>query len=623
MERRNFLSYGLSIPGLWSIRSALAQPVAGPRAAVVIGVDKAGDLPILRAAKSGARKVAEWLTGEGFDVNLFVDGDKPVRVAELFDAINAAVARGNLSQLVVYFAGHGFINSYSEHWMLSLAPDNPNEAVSLLESVALARQSAIPNVVFISDACRSRSDSLRTERVRGSLIFPNSRSPSATPSDVDQFLATLVGDSSFEVAVTESVGAYEGIYTGAFLDAYLRPDASMVRTIDGKRVVPNAQLKSYLAREVPLRAERVSIRLKQRPDTQVMSGDATYIGHAVTIEPPPPPIPASGVVVSPAPAPAPATLIDVAAERLGRVGVATVAGDRGRLSEESINAAARTTGFDSARNVLVLARGIPTGWDAKSGFVLTGQRLEAVVINPRVRGDFANAGNPNSLSSRVEVELRGTQAASVALRFADGTGTVLAAIEGYIGNVVVDAGGVNSVSYAPARSDWRYQEYAHNEARIAELHSLVATAARFGVFRIEGARETRNRSAAQMADRIRVLKGIDPTLGIYAAYAYADAGLLNQVQSVMSYMKDDLRVDLFDVAMLSGALSGRPPGDPNGPVPFVPMLSQGWALLRVKNARLPDSVVSAQDHLRPGLWTTLGRDGMRVVESALREGRVR
>ena len=119
------------------------------------------------------------------------------------------------------------------------------------------------------------------------------------------------------------------------------------------------------------------------------------------------------------------------------------------------------------------------------------------------------------------------------------------------------------------------------------------------------------------------MKGIDPTLGIYAAYAYADAGLLNQVQSVMSYMKDDLRVDLFDVAMLSGALSGRPPGDPNGPVPFVPMLSQGWALLRVKNARLPDSVVSAQDHLRPGLWTTLGRDGMRVVESALREGRVR
>jgi hypothetical protein len=175
----------------------------------------------------------------------------------------------------------------------------------------------------------------------------------------------------------------------------------------------------------------------------------------------------------------------------------------------------------------------------------------------------------------------------------------------------------------PSKSNWMFQEYAHNEARIAELHALVATAARFGVFRIDGPRDARNRAASQMADRIRILKGIDPTLGIYAAYAYADAGLLNQVRSVMGYMKDELRVDLFDVAMLAGVLTGRPPGDPNGPVPFVPMLSQGWGLLRVKDARLPESVLAAQDHLRPGLWTTIGADGMRIVAGALRDGRLR
>lgn len=621
MQRRTLLACGLPIPGLWAARSLLAQPVAGPRAAVVIGVDKAGDLPILRAAKSGARTVAQWLAAEGFDVKLFVDDGKPVKAGELFDAIHAIVSRGNSSQLVVYFAGHGFINSYSEHWMLSQAPDNPNEAVSLVESVALARQSAIPNVVFISDACRSRSDSLRTERVRGSLIFPNRGAAPAAPSDVDQFLATLVGDASWEVSVSESAGAYEGIYTAAFLDAYRHPDPAMVRTIDGRRVVPNSQLKNYLAREVPKRAQQVSIRLNQRPDTQVMSGEATYIGLAAA--PDAPPNPASGVDTQPAARVLVPTIQEVAGARLGSVGVPTIAVDRTRLSEESINGAARDTGFDSTRSAIALSRGLPAQVTSKCGFAITGQRLLATASSPRVRADFANGGDARPQSALVEIDLRDTRAGSVALQFADGTGTVLAAIDGFIGNVVVVDGGVNSVSYVPARSNWMFDEYKHNEARIAELHALVATAARFGVFRIDGPRDARNRSAAQMADRIRILKGIDPTLGIYAAYAYADAGLVNQVRSVMGFMKDELRADLFDVAMLAGTLSGRTPGDPQGPVPFVPMLSQGWGLLRVKDARLPDAVRAAHDDLRPGLWTTLGREGMRIVADALRDGRLR
>ena len=420
--------------------------------------------------------------------------------------------------------------------------------------------------------------------------------------------------------MAESAGAYEGVYTNAFLDAYRHPDATMVRTVDGKRVVPNGQLKAYLAREVPRRAQQVSIRLNQRPDTQVMSSEATYIGQAANPDPPTPP--ASGIVI-PAPGAAAVTILDVAGARLDRAGVATVAVDRSRLSEESINGAARATGFDSARNAIVVARGLPAQLSARSGFAVSGQRLTAVVCSPRVRADFANGGTAGTLSALVEIDLRNTRAGTVALEFADGSGTVLAAIDGFIGNVVVDGGGVASVSFVPARSNGMYEEYARNEVRIGELHALVATSARFGVFRIGGPRETRNRSASQLADRIRIMKGIDPTLGIYAAYAYADAGLPNQVRSVMDYMRGDLGVDLFDVAMLSGALSGRAPGDPNGPVPFVPMLSQGWGLLRVKDARLPEAVLSAQDHLRPGLWTTLARDGMRIVGNALREGRLR
>jgi len=231
----------------------------------VIGVDKAGDLPKLHGAASGARQVSDWLRGEGFNVTLFADGDGSVRVNDVYDAVAAIVNRGTTEQLVVYFAGHGFISNYSEFWMLSNAPGNPNEAVSMRESIELAKASAIPNVVFISDACRSRADSIGTERVRGSLIFPNRSLNPSSVADVDVFLATLVGDSAFEVPVSTSAPEYEGIYTRAFLGAFIEPDNSMVRTVNGLLVVPNNHMKAYLEREVRRRAEAVSIQLRQVP----------------------------------------------------------------------------------------------------------------------------------------------------------------------------------------------------------------------------------------------------------------------------------------------------------------------------------------------------------------------
>src|SRR5262249_25505304 len=74
---------------------------------------------------------------------------------------------------------------------------------------------------------------------------------------------------------------------------------------------------------------------------------------------------------------------------------------------------------------------------------------------------------------------------------------------------------------------------------------------------IEGDRETRTAVAQRLADQIRVLKGIDPTLGVYAAYAYADANLTDQTRSVRSFMQGDLGIDLFDVALLAGVGVGR------------------------------------------------------------------
>src|SRR5438046_3122848 len=173
MKRRQFLAAGFSMAGAIATRSANGQVAPANRAAVVIGVDKVGGFQPLRAASSGAKSVADWLKLEGFDVKLIVDDTGPVRAADLKAAIKTLIDRGTLDQLVIYFAGHGVVNAFNtEFWLLSGAPDDLDEAVSLKESRDIARNFGIRNVVFISDACRSDADSLRIGAIRGSVVFP-------------------------------------------------------------------------------------------------------------------------------------------------------------------------------------------------------------------------------------------------------------------------------------------------------------------------------------------------------------------------------------------------------------------------------------------------------------------
>lgn len=612
MRRRSLVLLAASVAAI----RGHAQPSPPQRAAVVIGVDRAGDLRPLRAAAGGARKVAAWLRREGFDpVVELVDDPGPVTVAQVFAAVGPLVDRGTVKQLVIYFAGHGFINGYSEHWMLSGAPDNPNEAVSLIESVALARQSGIPHVVFISDACRSRSDSLRTERVRGSLIFPNARSAPPLPSDVDQFLATLVGDPSWEVPLDQSASAYEGVYTATFLDAYRTAKADMVRTVGDLVVVPNGKLKDYLAREVPLRAADAWITLKQRPDSQVASGELSYIGRYL----PDTVLTGNG----PSSAQQRPDIQTLAQVQLSANGLNVQAhGWKPPIMGGDSWSTTSDTEFSTVRGRIANARGLPDTFSARCGLSISGAHVERVTTPLGVTSGFVNSGGSSRQSALVEISLHNRPAASVCIQFSNGDGSVLAALDRFVGNVTVDESGVSNVSYIPARSSSLYESYEHERERLERLHAVVAASARFGVFRIEAAKESKESVARNIADNIRMLKGIDPTLGLYAAYAYFDAGLPGQVRSVNDAMRSNLSgIKLFDAAMLAGQLQGRDAGEDT--FPFVPMLSQGWSLLRVKGVRVSEELAAMRDNMRNALWLTLRREGVEFAAKAMSTDRIR
>ncbi|MCP9629484.1 caspase family protein [Rhodopseudomonas palustris] len=616
MRRRDFIAGGLTLSAALALRGAGAQQTV--RGAVVIGVDKAGDLPKLNGATAGAKAVAAWLRGEGFEVKLFVDGGGPVKADDLFDAVTEFVERGTLDQLVLYFSGHGFLSGFSEVWMLSGAPQNPNQAIVLAECVALARESAIPSVVLISDACRSRPDTFEAGRVRGSVIFPNRPPARNVRAAVDWFLATLPGSPAYELATAQSAAAFEGIYTSALLQAYQSPTQEMVRTIDGVRVVPNRLLQPYLEAEVARRAREKSLTLFQRPDSYVLSDEKVYIGRVVEQ-------PHTTAMRMKLPG-----LGDIATSALNKVGVNNLIRpwvaerptvDTKELAKNSDDvvvraAAAHAEDFSRVQATIRAANssvGTPEGVASSSTLRVFGRRVVEAVAAGGARAVIDDGAGAVGASSAVRVSLPDGRAVSVAIRFADGSGTVLVALRRYDCNVTVGSGGVADANYVPVGRA--------PDDRISDLHAAVATSAQFGVFRIEGDRDTINRNARAFGDRIRVGKSFDPTLGLYAAYAYAQADLIDQVRSVEEYMRGDLEFDLFDVAMLAR----RPSGDGRSPrvMPFCPLLTQGWSMLRVLQVNLAPEVDRARDYLGGALWTTFGPKGMDILIPAINSGALR
>jgi hypothetical protein len=114
MKRRHVLSLVGAAASAPAARVALSQGRGVSRAAVVIGVDKAGWLPPLSAAASGAREVADWLQAEGMTVKRLIDNGREVRASEVFDAIAELVSLGTLEQLTLP-------GQYSIWWRLKSA----------------------------------------------------------------------------------------------------------------------------------------------------------------------------------------------------------------------------------------------------------------------------------------------------------------------------------------------------------------------------------------------------------------------------------------------------------------------------------------------------------------------
>lgn len=611
------------------------------RVAIVIGVNKPGVLAPLKGAVSDAKAFADWLKKQDFEVKTFTDDVGAVTFADVRAEINRVVRAQTYTQIVIYFAGHGFQSGGSEVWLLSGAPEDDAEAISIDASVVLARESGLGSVVFISDACRSIAKEMQSGRVFGRSVFPNLPLNAATRPDIDRLFATLPSRVAVEAAEATDKARRGGVFTREFMKCYLDPPAEIVQRVPketGPEVVTNRKLKGRIRVLVEDAAFNELPQAGQLPEFILESEDA-YVGRVERG------VAAGEMKFS---LPGLGSITGLAKEigsmmhefaRPGERGARRKVARRSReapsvvaLAQEAIAvasqtgevaaaaAAARDTGHDTEISDAITRYGADVSvhhFETRTGFSVTGAAV-VKAVSPTFPAE-----NLGSQLVRLQPEQAGAPSASVLIVFDNGNGVVLPGLRGYIGHVFVEGGVVANVNYVPSdNSGPRWDDYQRVQPKVEALRASVAAAAGLGVFYVAP------RQAQDFADKIRELKVFDPTLGLHAAYAYAGAGVDQEIRSVANYMKADLGCELFDVAMLARRgvrpreAASTPPNDV--PIlPFCPMLRQGWALLAVRDAEVPAAVRAARDWLLPGLWTTFGPDGVALLESAIQRGEFR
>lgn len=639
------------------------------RAAVLIGVARAGILDPLQAVHDGVRAMEKWALAQGIErerVLVLSDESGTVEVHQVKKAVKKLIDLSTVEQLIVYFAGHGVNISRGEVWLLSGAPEDSNEAVNVSGSVELARFCGIPHVVLISDACRTAAEGIQAQGIRGSEIFPNL--DSFTENPVDLFFACGLGSPALEVKdPKQAAKGFRAIYTDSLVEALEgRKDVlvkdpeetSPVRLIEvapaegrPRGIIRPFPLSVHLQAEVLDRLISADVKpgVSQTPHARIVSR-GTWLAE---VAPPPPPMPSAvapppggavvpeppltrgrrrslrphrskrqpripdgepGAGVPPAKTAAPAR-VAAPSENLLHTSRSLLKAslEDGLVAPSGPSAfGAGTAGAPGAGELFasvsrVFAAFGPAAFETQCGFKVRGTAIDSVT------SAAADAQIVDPERRIVRVDAVDGPAANLLIQFEDGTGMVLPAIPEYIGAITVESGEVVNVTYEPSENSPRWSGVEDRLGELRSLRALMAASARLGVFHLK------RDDAARLAERIKVGEGLDPTMAIYAAYAYHDLQQKELIGKIQQGLLKDLSLRLFDVELLGGDLRGRTVARQQSLYPFVPLLDQGWALMSAHRVKLPPSLEELGRHRAESLWTLFDAAGVELIRTAIHE----
>ncbi|WP_080423707.1 caspase family protein [Burkholderia ubonensis] len=576
------------------------------KALIAIGVGKIDGLfSELRGAASDAREFYEWGQRQGFECHLHTDDQGKVRFADVYATINTVVKKQTYSQIVVYFSGHGVLKAPDcELWLLSDAPENPNEAINVCGSIQLARLAGAEHIVFISDACRSVPQNLATTHLNGTVVFPSM--PVRTPlPEIDVFYATIPGDVALEVRADATHPRDRGLLTQHLLCAL---DGQVPSVIDPhvvagvpSRVVRSRPLKAWLTSTIPDAAAAIELRLQQIPDIRIESDQLKYLSKL-----------ANDVSIMPA---------TQQAEPLAPVESSPASGrpQRMRLVPSRAQSPSRVSAPTMARQ--------PTRVNSSVRSVLDSEVHEFESTNPIahrsgviVQGGMVKTGKSpfgpiSSMSDATiawlyfppEDALTPDASRCITLRFDDDSGIALPIFQGYIATIKLSGRDILSIHYRSARTQPEYGAASSRARDIYGRSARIAVSARLGKLTSDDIERIEERVLREMI-------AADPTIAIYAAYAHARSGRYSLIEPLMRATGRLTGCMPFDVAMLSGQLSDQPL--PKS-APGVPLLTQGWMMMGRFEHQLPPLLQSARNFLQTSMWATYSGPGMEFLESHL------
>jgi hypothetical protein len=127
----------------------------------------------------------------------------------------------------------------------------------------------------------------------------------------------------------------------------------------------------------------------------------------------------------------------------------------------------------------------------------------------------------------------------VLLRFEGNVGTLIPAIPGFLAALTFDEGELVDVAYEPSANTWRWDLYKARAAEVRGLRAVAASSSQHGRFRLEPA------EAIAFAQKMQYAKGIDPTLAVYAAYAYHDLQAIERIRDMSGYLRSDIGITFW------------------------------------------------------------------------------
>ncbi|HVF58489.1 MAG TPA: caspase family protein [Thermoanaerobaculia bacterium] len=582
------------------------------RAAVLIGVSKTGGLPELQAVQTGIAHMLAWAATQGIGGDRLVvltDQAGKVRAHQIVDAIEKLVEQRTLDQLVVYFSGHG-IHNRGDYWLLSDAPVKTAEAVNVEGSIQLARYCGVEHVVLLSDACRTAADGIQAQGVTGAEIFPNDP-VDGLERKVDAFFACARGKPALEVRdPAESAGAFSALYTEVLSECLAGRHAAVLDRVEeaGAEVglVRAWKLGDELLARVPPRLKAKlgkTPTVNQTPVARVLSREAWLSripGEQL-------PRVSRGAIRTPAAAPPAVTAFDTADKLLSTA----LAGDLGSFGSLLGNAPGGPGSalLRSTTGTLASPFG-PTHYETGCGFKLRGARVRAV----------HSTGAAHEILDQDGTLVRITPqhgAVSVLLELSDGRGVLLPAIPEFLAELTFEDDELAHVAYEPSDLSPRWNDYAARRDELRALRAAIAAAAGMGVFRLTGD------NALHLARGMQIAKSIDPSMALYAAYAYHDLGRRDRIREMQSFLRGDLGITFFDIALLAADDSLQTLYRDGSVLPPVPLLSQGWSLLSAFRAPVSQALLELQRYLRPSLWTLFDPAGTQALVKAFRQGEIR